>query len=86
MTDDKQYAMLVAVNWPDSDDDKCPKCGAHLKPAVPINGPDNAIAVVCLACDFQAVRDNCDRCGEPFTRDEESEHQHGQFFHLRCVQ
>lgn len=81
---DGQY-MRVAAKWPDSDDDECPMCGAHLKPAIPMDGPPNAVAVVCIGCGFHAVRDLCDGCGEPFARNEESEFIHPGFFHTECA-
>lgn len=78
-------AFKVATRWPDADDDECPMCGQHLKPAIPMAGPDNAIAVVCTSCSFHAVRDKCERCGEPFARDDESEFIHPGFFHVECA-
>lgn len=75
----------VAAAWPDSDDDECPQCGGHLKPAIPMAGAENAIAVVCTGCGFHAVRDKCERCGEGFGRDEGSEFIHPGFFHVECA-
>jgi rRNA maturation protein Nop10 len=78
-------AWQVAAKWPDSDDDECPLCGGHLKPAIPMAGPENAVAVVCTECGFHAVRDKCARCGEDFARDDESEFIHPGFFHVECA-
>lgn len=85
MSETKQPAFRVATRWPDSDDDECPQCGARLKPAIPMDGPPNAIAVVCKGCGFHAIRENCYRCGEAFDRDEESEFIHPGFFHVECA-
>jgi hypothetical protein len=78
-------AMRVAMNWPESDDDECPLCGDHLKPAIPMTGDQTALAVVCVSCGFHAVRDKCMRCGEGFERDEPSEFIHPGFFHIECA-
>ena len=77
--------VKIAMKWPDEEGDECPQCGAHLKPAIPIGGPDNALAVVCVLCGFQAVRDKCSRCGEGFARDDESEFISPGFFHAECA-
>lgn len=81
-----QYPLRVAVHWPEEDGDECPQCQGHLKPAIPIGGPPDSIAVCCITCGFQALRETCAACGERFNREEQSEYRYPDFFHARCVQ
>lgn len=76
----------VATKWPDEEGDECPQCAMHLKPAIPMRGPPDAIAVVCVSCGFNAIRETCKACGDRFTREEQSEYRYPDFFHARCVQ
>lgn len=80
-----KQGFSVATKWPASDDDACPVCDRSLKPAIPMTGPENGLAVVCVHCGFHAVRGDCERCGEPFGRSDESEYIHPGFFHTECA-